>query len=602
MASLFTHAAWTALVVRARPGAVLSRRILVAVGLCAWVPDLDFALAPFSQHPDDLWAHRGLLHSLPFLIMLAVVGAALVTPSREWRRSLPRNALVLWLAGCGHVLLDLLTWGGPGTALLAPFSEARFQLPRPLRLVPVVPVGMDEWLGRLGVQVLAIEALFILLPTLLLLRGAALPPTPSARRGWGALFGAWALLAAALRVFGPTGFSLPPERVISALPSDPAERPEALPGPALITRFGELQARGVFNRALVPERVPWSSEFFPFWFGGQAGRWRDPVPTLVARTLFGTEAPSAPVPADGLFWLSPTEKYDLASGEAGFPATKAALAETHNRRPRPRFWFGLCNGAAAAALAVEEPFRTVDVVARDGRRVRFHPNDVKALLAAAYYQPAEIHTLGELCSGSGFDLGARCSIHPAAFALAVLNRLGVNGQSFLVEVHPTAQSQYHSVAGATVKLTREPYAPSGDPLEPGLAPRVAKLADVDIELRFSTTLLPVSATDVVDPKWAEGSGYAKVGARTLVQHYPMTLALDGSGEIIGGRYTGDPADGPDQLGVTSAMPALGAEGAIEASPPLRWQAIEALARASVSTGPLPPTVDVKVFGASPSPP
>ncbi|RKH64682.1 metal-dependent hydrolase [Corallococcus llansteffanensis] len=599
MASLFTHAAWTALVVRARPGAALSRRLLVAAGLCACVPDLDFALAPLSQQPGDLWAHRGLLHSPLFLLALAVVGAALVTPPGEWRRSLPRHMFVLWLAGCGHVLLDLLTWGGPGTALLAPFSEARFQLPRPLRLVPVVPVGMDEWLGRLGVQVLAVEALFILLPTLLLLRGAALTPGPSARTRWGVLFGAWALLAAALRMFGPTGFSLPPERVISALPSDPEERPEVLPGPALITRFDALQARGLFNRPLVPGRVPWSSEFYPYWFGGQAGRWRDPVPSLIGRTLFGAAPPSAPVPGDGLFSLSPTEKYDLASGAAGFPATSAALAETHNRRPRPRFWFGLCNGAAAAALAVEEPFRTVDVVARDGRRIRFHPNDVKALLAAAYYQPAEVHTLSDLCARTGFDVGARCSVHPAAFALAVLNRLGVSGQSFLVEVHPTAQSQYYAVAGATVRLTREPYAPSGEPLESGLAPRVAKLVDVDIELRLSSTLLPARATDVLDPKWAEGSGYEKVGAIAVVQHYPLTLALDASGEIIGGRYTGDPADGPDQLGVTSAMPALRAEGTVEASPPLRWRPIEALARASVSIDPQPPTVDAKVFDASP---
>ncbi|RYZ38635.1 MAG: hypothetical protein EOO71_23210 [Myxococcaceae bacterium] len=599
MASVFAHAAWTALVVRARPGAVPARRVLIAAVFCACVPDLDFMLAPFSQAPGDLFAHRGLLHSPLFLLLLAVVGAALVTPPVEWRRSLPRHVLVLWLAGFGHVLLDLLTWGGPGAALLAPFSEQRFLLPRPLRLVPVVPVGMDEWLGRLGVQVLAIEALFILLPTLLLVRGAALTPGPSARKKWGVLFGTWAVLAAALRVFGPTGFSLPPERAVSSMPSNPDERPEALPGAALVTRFDALQARGLFNRPLLPAQVPWSSEFYPFWFGGQAGRWRDPVPTLVGRTLFGAEPPSAPIPSDGLFALSPTEKYDLASGDAGFHVTNAVLAETHNRRPRPRFWFGLCNGAAAAALAVGEPFRTVDVVARDGRRIRFHPNDVKALLAAAYYQPAEIHTLSDLCRESGFDVGARCSVHPAAFALAVLNRLGISGQSFLVEIHPTVQAQYYAVAGATVRLTREPYPPSGEPLESGLADRVAKLVDVDIELRLSSTMLPARVADVLDSEWAEGSGYEKVGARTVVLHYPLTLALDASGEIIGGRYTGDPADGPDQLGVSSVMPALRADGTVESFPALRWQPIDALARASMSTDPLPPTVDAKVFEAGP---
>jgi inner membrane protein len=599
MASVFTHAAWTALVVRALPGERVPRRVLLAAVALACVADLDFALAPFSERLGDFLAHRGLVHSPLFLLLLAGVGAALVTPPRAWRQSLPRHALVLGLAGLGHVLLDLLTWGGPGVALLAPFSEERFLLPRPLRLLPVVPVGMDEWLGRLGAQVLAVEALFLLLPTLLLLQGRSPTSSPSARGRWRGLLASWAVLAVAFRVFGPTGFSLPPERAITALPSDPAERPDAVPG-ALVTSFDTLRARGLFDRPLLPRRVPWASEFFPFWFGGHAGRWKDPVPTLVGRTLFGTEPPAAPVPQETRFWLAPTEKYDLASGAGGFPATRAVLAETHNRRPRPRFWFGLCNGAAAAALAFDEPFRTVDVVGSDGRRIRFHPNDVKALLAAAYYQPAEVHTLGDLCSETGFDVGARCGMHPAALALAVLNRLGVDGQSFLIDVHPTIQSQYYAVAEATARVTREPYPPSGVPLAPSLAPRVARLVDIVLELHLSTTMLPAKAADVLDPTWAEGTGYARVGARPVVQRYPLTLALDASGEIIGGRYTEDPAEGPDQLAFTGALPAVRPDGTLEAFPSLHWRVIEALARASVSTDPRPPTVDASVFATGPT--
>jgi len=573
--------------------------VQIAALVCACVPDLDFALTPLSQRPDDLFAHRGLLHSPAFVVVLALVGALLCTPWREWRTGLLRHMLLLGLAGCGHLLLDLLTWGGPGLALLAPFSERRFLLPRLFRLVPVVPVGMDEWLGRLGIEVLAVEALFILLPTLFLLRGLTLLKKPAGRVRWAGLFGAWALVAVALRGFGPTGFSLPPERVISALPLDPDELPQALLGRAPLDHFEALEARGLFNRPLRPHPVPWSSEFYPYWFGGPAGRWRDPLTTLIGRTLFGTAPPSTPVSAGARFGLSPTEKYDLAAGDPAFRATKAVLAQTHNRRPRPRFWFGLCNGAAAAALAVEEPFRTVDVVADGGRRVRFHPNDVKALLAAAYYLPAKPRLLGGLCTETGFDVGARCSVHPAALALAVLNRLGVEGQSLLIEVHPTTQTQYYAVAGATVRLTRKPYAPDGAPVEAGLAPRVRKLVDLTLALELSSTLLPASAADVVDPRWPDGSGYRKVGARLIDVRYPLTLALDASGQIIGGRYTGDPADGPDQLEVDDALPQLRADGTVEAFPSLRWQAIEALAHASVSTDPRPPSVDARLFEASP---
>jgi inner membrane protein len=599
VASVFTHAAWTAIVLRARPGATQRRRVQVAALFCACAPDLDFALAPFSQRPGDLFAHRGLLHSPLFLLALALLGALLCTPWREWRTGLLRHVGLLWLAGCGHLLLDLLTWGGPGLALFAPFSEHRFLLPRLLRLVPVVPVGMDEWLGRMGVQALAVEALFILLPTLIVLRGLALLKAPAGRKRWAGLLGAWAVVALPLRLFGPTGFSLPPERVISALPVDPEELPEALLGQAPLDRFDVLEARGLFGRPLRPQQVPWSSEFYPYWFGGPAGRWRDPLATLIGRTLFGTKPPSAPVSPEARFGLSPTEKYDLAAGDQGFGATKAVLAQTHNRRPRPRFWFGLCNGAAAAALAVQEPFRTVDVVAKDGRRTRFHPNDVKALLAAAYYLPAKPRLLGRLCAETGFDVGARCSVHPAALALAVLNRLGVEGQSLLIEVHPTTQTQYYAVAGATVRVTRKPYPPDGAPLEASLAPRVAKLVDLTVALELSSTLLPASAADVVDPRWPDGSGYQKVGARLIPVRYPLTLALDASGQIIGGRYTGDPADGPDQLEVDDAVPQLRADGTVEAVPSLRWEAIEALARASVSTEPRPPSVDARLFEAAP---
>lgn len=601
MASALTHGLWTALLLRAAPGVKVPLRVQVAAMVCACLPDLDFLMVPFSEAPGDLVAHRGLVHSPLFALLAALVAALVVTPPRALRAHYLRHVGILFAAGLGHILLDLLTWGGPGVALLAPFSDSRVLLPRELRLMPVVPVGMNEWLGPLGAQALAIEALFVLLPTLLLL------PTPRGAWGtrggrrtrWLVIAACWAVLAGALRVFGPVGFSLPPERVLSELPNDPRELPSVLPGPPLVTRFDELRARGLFDRELVPQRAPWSSGFFPFWFGGQAGRWQDPVPLLVGRTLFGASAPATPVPDDRVHMLAPTEKYDLARADLSFSATRTTLAQTHNRRPRPRFWFGLCNGAASAALAVDEPFRTVDVVNRAGTRVRFHPNDIKALLATAYYQPKDLWLLGDLCSQTGFDVGATCSVHPASFALAVLNRLGVQQQSFLIEVHPTKQAQYYAVSGAKIRVVRNPYDRGSEPLSAQLADRVAKLVDVVVQIDGSSTLLPAKEADVPDPRWREGSGYHRVGTRPVRFEYPITLALDAATEIIGGRYTGDPADGPDQLEFDGTSPAVRADGTLAAAPELRWRPIEALAAASLSVSDAPPTVDAALFADPP---
>jgi inner membrane protein len=82
------------------------------------------------------WGHRGATHSLAF----AIVGSVLVGLGARWfRRPVLRTMGVATLVLASHGLLDTMTDGGLGAALLWPFSLSRFFAP--WRPIPVAPIG-----------------------------------------------------------------------------------------------------------------------------------------------------------------------------------------------------------------------------------------------------------------------------------------------------------------------------------------------------------------------------------------------------------------------------------------------------------------------------
>ena len=74
-----------------------------------------------------------------------------------------RLALYFGAVTFTHPLLDMLTNGGFGVALLAPFSNQRFFLP--WRPIEVSPIGTAFFSER-GSAVVANEALWIFLPSI----------------------------------------------------------------------------------------------------------------------------------------------------------------------------------------------------------------------------------------------------------------------------------------------------------------------------------------------------------------------------------------------------------------------------------------------------
>ena len=611
MASLLTHAAVPLIAKGAVPVPGIDRRVTIAAVLLSCWPDLDYATLAFEVRPNEPFGHRGITHSLVVAAVLSlavtVVGfRGLGLGSRTWWRV----AAFLFFAAASHGLLDAVTSGDIGVALFAPLDNKRHFLP--LKRIPCCPVGINEYLGYWGIMTIANEILYVILPLALavsFIRLAVADGIGAAARRLRLSGLAWAACLVILRTtmpdFKPTlPRTMRPINTMQAgmLRDIPVD---GLPVGKLTTRLSELSSLGLFDRTLTPAVATWSSSFFPFWFGSEGGRWMDGAPTLTWRTLFGFAAPTEAdarqwlLAADHgdtaaqqrLFSLAPTEKLDLVTGRWTFPATGQSLARTHNARPRPRYWSGRCNGIANASLNEPEPFRVVDVIGVDGSHVRFHPNDIKSLLAVAYDQTPTMTIVGEVCVTVSFDAPATCSMSPAVLVVALLNRIGLARQSFLIDALPTVAKQYYAIAGARVHAGT-PRRPLGVDMDSALAGKVASLVDVDIELTLSSTTLPYARGNQIDPAFPDGTHYLRVGLAPVVMKYSATLALDDATELIGGEWTGDPADGPDDMFMISGGPLL-VGNRIELANEISWPLVRELAHASVDEGPSMPTVDLR---------
>jgi inner membrane protein len=128
---------------------------ILLVGL-SFLPDADVLAFRLGIPYGAPYGHRGAFHSLAFAALagLALAAAAIV---------LRMPALVVGVAGAAviatHGLLDTLTDGGRGIALLWPFTNERFFAP--WRPIPVAPIG-PRVLSPAGLRLMAGEMLLFL--------------------------------------------------------------------------------------------------------------------------------------------------------------------------------------------------------------------------------------------------------------------------------------------------------------------------------------------------------------------------------------------------------------------------------------------------------
>lgn len=122
-------------------------------------PDLDVIAFRFGIPYAAPYGHRGAAHSLCAALALASI-AALATRLTPEQTARGQTRLRLWVlcaaVASTHGLLDTLTDGGLGIALLWPFSNQRYFAP--WTPIPVAPIGARMLTTR-GLHVVITEAL-----------------------------------------------------------------------------------------------------------------------------------------------------------------------------------------------------------------------------------------------------------------------------------------------------------------------------------------------------------------------------------------------------------------------------------------------------------
>ena len=183
--------------------------------------------------------------------------------------------------------------------------------------------------------------------------------------------------------------------------------------------------------------------------------------------------------------LAPSEKYDVLLGDKTFDLTSRIwnYVKTWGNQKKwgylskidmPVFgewrtpkvnqnmaiWEGICHGWALAAGHTPRPEKTVTVTLANGKKMPFYPDDIKALVSMVWanslIQDAVMFE-GNRCNRKNPDkdkfgryidvkkdatdlsLLPRCAdVHPGIFHASIVNILGLEGRSFVLDHHPEA--------------------------------------------------------------------------------------------------------------------------------------------------------------------
>lgn len=139
-----------------RPGVLLVGAALTIA------PDLDMIAFRFGIPYEHMFGHRGISHSL-FTALLAG-GLLAGLGARIWRLHFGLLWVYFFLCMVSHGLTDMLTGGGLGIALFAPFSGERYFFDiRPIR---VSSFGIADFTSGRWTTVMASELRWIWLPAL----------------------------------------------------------------------------------------------------------------------------------------------------------------------------------------------------------------------------------------------------------------------------------------------------------------------------------------------------------------------------------------------------------------------------------------------------
>lgn len=171
MPTIFSHAVFAVAAGRSFVSKPAVFWFWLLTAFCAIIPDADVVGRSFGIERGGMFAHRGFTHSIAFAV---IFGAFIAFAAKSFLRiDISRLKLIVYfaLATFTHPLLDMLTDGGSGVALFAPFSNERFFFP--WRPIEVSPIGFG-FFSRRGISVILSEIFWIWIPVFTLLIAVAI--------------------------------------------------------------------------------------------------------------------------------------------------------------------------------------------------------------------------------------------------------------------------------------------------------------------------------------------------------------------------------------------------------------------------------------------
>ena len=281
--------------------------------------------------------------------------------------------------------------------------------------------------------------------------------------------------------------------------------------------------------------------------------------------------------------LAPSEKYDLMMGDMSFDLTHRvwSFVETWGNQKKWGFlssidlpngfripkasrnmalWEGICHGWALAAGAYPRPEKIVNFTLPNGKTLPFYPDDIKALISLLFAnstlqdnvlvegyrcntktpkQDEFGRFIDEMPKKEGEPLLPRCAdVHPAVWHASIVNIMGIQGRSLVVEIDANATVNNHPMSGYKFKWFNPATGREGDldksiidlstyddPYKGNRSSHATKLVGVEMEMEILSW---------VNPKVKESESDADDKFDT--QKFMYDLELDNQGNIVGGQW------------------------------------------------------------------
>lgn len=166
MASSFGHAAVAFTASRLLPKKIRTKTVVTLGVISSILPDADVIAFRFGIPYGHMFGHRGFTHSIFFAMLWSYLLLWLFHRKEEASSKKKLGIFYFFCIGT-HGLLDAMTTGGKGIALLSPFDNERYFLP--WQFIKVSPLGIERFFSKWGMEVLMSEAMFIGLPCLVIL-------------------------------------------------------------------------------------------------------------------------------------------------------------------------------------------------------------------------------------------------------------------------------------------------------------------------------------------------------------------------------------------------------------------------------------------------